>query len=65
MGTTTTVIFGKEIDATIMGVVTLEECGLTVDPINRKLVPLTKIHHFIINSVLFSKTVSSGVNNWR
>ncbi|MEW6686191.1 MAG: clan AA aspartic protease [Candidatus Edwardsbacteria bacterium] len=43
---TTPVIFGKENDATILGLVTLESCGLTVDPINRKLVPLPKIHQY-------------------
>ena len=43
---TTPVIFGSEKDALIMGLVTLETCGLTVDTINRKLVPLVKIHHY-------------------
>jgi predicted aspartyl protease len=40
------VIFAKKGDATVLGLITLESCGLTVDPINRKLVPLTKVHHY-------------------
>jgi clan AA aspartic protease len=40
------VIFGEESDASILGLVSLESCGLTVDPVNRKLVPLPKIHHY-------------------
>lgn len=40
------VIFAKEKDAIVLGVITLESCGLTVDPISRKLVPLPKIHHY-------------------
>lgn len=42
----TPVIFGEKDDATILGLVTLESCGLTVDTINRKLVPLPEIHHY-------------------
>lgn len=42
----TPILFGQEGDATIMGLVTLEACGLTVDTVNRKLVPLLKIHHY-------------------
>lgn len=42
----TPVLFGKEGDATILGLVTLEACGLTVDTIHKKLVPLPKIHHY-------------------
>lgn len=40
----TPVLFGKEGDAAIMGLVSLEACGLAVDPVHRKLVPLQKIH---------------------
>lgn len=40
------VIFGKDGDAAVLGLVTLESCGLTVDPINRKLIPLQKIHQY-------------------
>lgn len=44
----TPLIFGEEEDASIMGLVTLESCGLTVDTINRKLVPLPEIHHYLV-----------------
>lgn len=40
------VIFAEKDDVVVLGLVTLESCGLTVDPINRKLVPLPKIHHY-------------------
>jgi len=40
------VIFAQKDDASVLGLVTLESCGLTVDPISRKLVPLPKIHHY-------------------
>jgi len=42
----TPVIFGEAGDATIVGLVTLEACGLTVDTINKKLIPLPEIHHY-------------------
>lgn len=35
---TTQVIFGQAKDATVVGVVTLESMGLTVDPVRRRLV---------------------------
>lgn len=40
------VIFGEVGDGIVMGLVTLESCGLTVDTVNRKLVPLPEIHHY-------------------
>ncbi len=40
------VIFGEKNDALVLGLITLESCGLTVDTINRKLVPLPEIHHY-------------------
>ena len=40
------IIFAEKDDASVLGLVTLESCGLTVDTINRKLVPLPKIHHY-------------------
>ncbi|MDI6840997.1 MAG: retroviral-like aspartic protease family protein [bacterium] len=40
------VIFAKENDAIILGLVTLESCGLILDTVNKKLVPLPKIHHY-------------------
>lgn len=40
------VIFAKQRDARVLGLITLESCGLTVDPMSKKLVPLRKIHHF-------------------
>lgn len=40
------VIFAKRKDAIVVGLVTLESCGLTVDPVSKKLVPLPKIHHY-------------------
>ena len=40
------VIFAKEKDARVLGLVTLESCGLTVDPLSKKPVPLRKIHHY-------------------
>lgn len=43
---TTPVLFGKKSDATLIGLVTLETCGLAVDPVHKKLVPLRKIHHY-------------------
>lgn len=44
----TPVIFGKEMNSKILGLVTLEACGLTVDTVNRKLVPLPEIHQYNI-----------------
>jgi len=41
------VVFGEEDDAIIIGLVTLESCGLTVDPIRRKLLPLKAVHQFL------------------
>lgn len=38
--TASTVIFGEEGDASLLGVVTLEELGFVVDPIRRELRPL-------------------------
>jgi len=40
------VLFAKEKDAVVLGLITLESCGLTVDPVSKKLVPLPKIHHY-------------------
>ncbi len=40
------VIFAKEEDAIVIGLITLESCGLTVDPISKKLIPLPEIHHY-------------------
>jgi predicted aspartyl protease len=42
----TPVIFGMKGDATVVGLVALEACGLTVDTVNRRLVPIEKIHHY-------------------
>lgn len=42
------VLFAEKSDANVLGLITLESCGLTVDPINRKLLPLAKIHHYRI-----------------
>jgi len=44
--TSNPVIFAKKKDAKVLGVITLESCGLTVDPVSKKLVPLPKIHHY-------------------
>jgi len=41
------VIFGEKEDAIVLGLITLESCGLAVDPVNRKLVPLQEIHHYM------------------
>ncbi|MEW6104236.1 MAG: retroviral-like aspartic protease family protein [bacterium] len=38
------IIFGKEKDAIVLGLITIESAGMTVDPINRKLLFLPKIH---------------------
>ena len=46
----TPVIFGEEKDAVVLGVVTLEECRLTVDSVNKKLVPVTKVHHYKLDN---------------
>jgi clan AA aspartic protease len=35
-----TVIFGEEGDATLLGIVTLEELGLILDPVRRELRPM-------------------------
>ncbi len=40
------VIFAKEKDASVLGLITLESCGLTVDPVSKKLIPLKKIHFY-------------------
>lgn len=48
------VIFAKEKDAIVFGLITLESCGLTVDPVSKKLVPLPKIHHYSIHPSLCS-----------
>ena len=40
------VILGEEGDAAVVGLVTLESCGLMVDPLNRRLIPAPKIHHY-------------------
>lgn len=40
------VLFAEKGDAVVLGLVTLESCGLTVDPINKKLVLLPKIHQY-------------------
>jgi predicted aspartyl protease len=40
------VIFGEKNDALVLGLITLESYGLTVDTINKKLVPLPEIHHY-------------------
>jgi len=42
------IILGREGDAKVIGLLTLVACGLTVDPIHHKLVPLVKIHHYPI-----------------
>lgn len=46
----TPIIFGEKEDAPILGLVTLEACGLTVDTVNKKLVPLPEIHHYFLTS---------------
>jgi predicted aspartyl protease len=51
------VIFAEKNDAFILGLVTLESCGLMVDTINRKLVPLPKIHHYIFRRILCKNSV--------
>jgi predicted aspartyl protease len=40
------VLFGRPSDAIVLGLVSLESCGLMVDPVSQKLVPLSKIHHY-------------------
>ncbi|MBI2060120.1 MAG: Retroviral aspartyl protease [Nitrospirae bacterium] len=40
------IILGQEGDAVLIGLLTLEACGLSVDPIDRKLFPLPAIHHY-------------------
>mgnify|MGYP000386116150 CR=1 FL=1 len=42
----TPVLFAREKDAYVLGLVTLEAYGLTVDPVTKKLIPLLKIHHY-------------------
>lgn len=42
----TPVLFGKEGDAALIGLVTLESCGPAVDPVHKKLIPLPKTHHY-------------------
>ncbi len=55
----TPVMFGRKGDATVVGLVTLEACGLAVDTVNRKLVPLGRIHHYGVRRAL-KHLVSSG-----
>jgi clan AA aspartic protease len=45
------VLFAKGRDAVVFGLVTLESCGLTVDPVSRKLVPLAKIHQYLMPNI--------------
>lgn len=40
------VIFARSSDANVLGLITLESCGLAVDTVNRKLVKLRRIHHY-------------------
>jgi len=40
------VLLGEKTDARVIGLVTLESCGLAVDPITRRLMPVSKIHHY-------------------
>jgi clan AA aspartic protease len=47
-GVTTRVIFGKRNDAQVLGTVVLEELGLAVDPIRRRLVP---VRYLLISSI--------------
>ncbi len=40
---TSTVIFGEQNDAALLGIVTLEELGLILDPLTRELRPLPMV----------------------
>lgn len=45
-----TILLGEEGDAALIGLVTLESCGLTVDPVHKQLVPVPEIHHYRASS---------------
>lgn len=51
------VVFGEAKDGILIGLVTLESCGLTIDTINRKLIPLPKIHHYYLKRISLCVTV--------